>query len=46
MEEFKQLREGEEKKQKTEKAAVEEMRRQATEKLSETKKEKSQRRRP
>ena len=37
MAEFEELREGEEQKQKKEKAAAEEMRRQATEKLSETK---------
>ena len=37
MAEFEELREGEEQKQKKEKAAAEEMRRQVTEKLSETK---------
>ena len=41
MAEFDELREGEEQKQKKEKAAAEEMRRQATEKLSETKKRKA-----
>ena len=41
MAEFEELREGEEQKQKKEKAAAEEMRRQATEKLSETKKRKA-----
>ena len=41
MAEFEELREGEEQKQKKEKPAMEEMRRQATEKLSETKKRKA-----
>ena len=41
MAEFEELREGEEQKQKKDKAAAEEMRRQATEKLSETKKRKA-----
>ena len=41
MAEFEELREGEEQKQKKEKAAAEEMRRKGTEKLSETKKRKA-----
>ena len=41
MAELEELREGEEQKQKKEKAAAEEMRRQATEKFSESKKRKA-----